>query len=338
MLYPYRFQPLLMERVWGGRELARYGKSIPPDRRIGESWEITDRDEAQSVVVNGPDKGKTLRQLIETHGAQLLGTNCRNAKRFPLLVKLLDARDRLSLQVHPPAGIAAKLRGDPKTEMWYVLDADTDAHLIAGMRRGVTGADFIRAIERAEGKLASAPGITLDDCAHRLRVTRGDVFFVPSGRMHAIDAGLVLVEIQQNSDTTYRVYDWGRVGLDGQPRQLHTQQSIASIDFNDFEPKKVQPRVESVTGGNGLWRLIECEHFHVHKLDVHNAWTLRCDGATFHVLACVTGELGILTPDGKEERLPVGEFTLLPAALGAYILTPLAEMTTALKAFVPAMK
>src|ERR1017187_1636518 len=129
MIYPYKFAPILVERVWGGHLLERYGKSVPPGKRIGESWEISDRDEAQSVIANGPDKGKTLHQQIEAHGAQLLGTNCPAAKRFPLLVKLLDARQRLSLQVHPPASLAAKLKGEPKTEMWYVLEADQDAHL-----------------------------------------------------------------------------------------------------------------------------------------------------------------------------------------------------------------
>jgi mannose-6-phosphate isomerase len=323
-----------MERIWGGRQLARFGKPVAETQRIGESWEISDRDGAQSVVANGPHKGQTLRQLIEAHGSQLLGTNCRQAKQFPLLIKLLDARERLSLQVHPPANLAAKLHGEPKTEMWYILDAAPDAHLIAGLRRGVTGADFIRAVEWAEGKLAAAPAVTIDDCVHRLRVVAGDAFFVPSGRMHAIDAGLVIAEIQQNSDTTYRVYDWGRVGLDGKPRQLHGQQSIASIDFSDFEPKKTQPRVENAAG-NGLWRLVECEQFHVHKLDVRNAWAQRCDGASFQVLGCVAGEIGILTPDGREERLVTGEFVLLPAALGPYTLTPLTERAEALRAFVP---
>lgn len=327
MLYPYKFQPLLMERVWGGRELERFGKALPAGKPIGESWEICDRDEAQTVVAAGPDKGKALRQLIEQHGADLLGANCRGAKRFPLLIKLLDARDRLSLQVHPPAAMAGKLDGEPKTEMWYVLDAARDAHLIAGVRRGVNGADFIRALEQSPA--------TIELYVHRFRVTPGTAFFVPSGRMHAIDAGLVLVEIQENSDTTYRVYDWGRVGLDGKPRQLHVKESIASIDFHDFEPRPQPPRVENVAG-NGLSRLVECRQFHVQKLDVRNAWSHRCDGSSFHVLACVAGELGLLTPDGREERLALGEFALLPAALGAYTLAPMAENSAALRAFVPA--
>ena len=327
MLYPLRFNPILVERVWGGETLARFGKTLPAGKRIGESWEISDRDEAQSVVANGPDKGKTLRQLIDANGTQLLGTNCRDAKRFPLLVKLLDARERLSLQVHPPATIAAKLKSDPKTEMWYILDADANAHLMAGLRRGVTAVDFMRALE--------ASPETLEQCVHRFRVAAGDCFFVPSGRMHAIDAGVALVEIQQNSDTTYRVYDWGRVGLNGKPRQLHVSESLASIDFQDIEPKKVVARVEPKVSG-GLWHLVECEYFHVSKIVLQNAWLDRCDGSSFHILTCVGGNLGILTASGFEERLNIGEFALLPAALGPYTLTPLAENTEALRTYVPA--
>jgi mannose-6-phosphate isomerase len=329
MLYPYKFTPVLQERVWGGNALEHYGKSVPPGKRVGESWEISDRDEVQSVIANGPDKGKTLRQQIEAHGAQLLGTNSGKGTRFPLLVKLLDARERLSLQVHPPPALAAKLKGEPKTEMWYVLEAEQDAHLIAGLRRGVSGADFMRSLE---GQKDAKPII---DYVHRFQVLPGDVFFVPSGRMHAIDAGVVLVEIQQNSDTTYRVYDWGRVGLDGKPRQLHTRESLVCIDFKDYEPKKQRATVER-RGVNGLWRLVACEYFHVHRLDLANAWPDRTDGSTFHILTCVSGALGLVTPDGKEDRLNVGEFILLPAALGFYTLTPLAENTRALKSYVPA--
>jgi mannose-6-phosphate isomerase len=342
MLYPYKFTPLLQERVWGGNALEHYGKSVPPGKRVGESWEISDRDEMQSVISNGPDKGKTLRQQIEAHGAQLLGSAVvgrvpsRGEKeapssqpaRFPLLVKLLDARERLSLQVHPPPALAAKFKGEPKTEMWYVLEADQDAHLMAGFRRGVSAADFMRSLEGVKG---SKPII---DYVHRFQVLPGDVFFVPSGRIHAIDAGVVLVEIQQNSDTTYRVYDWGRVGLDGKPRQLHTRESLVCIDFKDYEPKKQRPTVER-RGVNGLWRLVECEYFHVHRLDLANAWPDRCDGSTFHILTCISGALGLVTPDGKEDRINVGEFILLPAALGFYTLTPLAENTRALKSYVP---
>jgi mannose-6-phosphate isomerase len=260
--------------------------------------------------------------------------------------------------VHPPAAIAGKLKGEPKTEMWYVLDADVDAHLIAGLHRGVSGADFMRALERCSGasakpvssgdetalhstrrlsaheSAAATVAPSIEDCVHRFPVVKRDVFFVPPGRLHSIDAGVMLVEIQQNSDTTYRVYDWGRVGFDGRPRALHVQESLACIDFHDFEPRKVKPRVEN-RGVNGLWRLVECDQFHIHKLDLRNAWPDFCDGSTFHVLACVEGAIGILTADNKEERLDIGQVALLPAALGHYTVVPQAEVSQALKVVVP---
>ena len=338
MLYPLRFNPILVERVWGGQTLTRFGKVLPPGKQIGESWEISDRDEAQSVVANGPDKGKTLRQLIEANGHEAIvgrrpsgrgsaTSEATSRARFPLLVKLLDARERLSLQVHPPAHIATKLKGEPKTEMWYILDADRDAHLIAGMRRGVPAPEFMRALEQSPQ--------AVETCVHQIRVRPGDSFFVPSGRIHSIDAGITLVEIQQNSDTTYRIHDWGRVGMDGRPRRLHVSESLACIDFQDFEPKKIVARVESKAAG-GLWHLVECEHFHVNKIVPQNAWPDRCDGLSFHVLACIEGTVGILTASGFEERLTIGQFVLLPAALGPYTLTPLAENTQVLKAWAPA--
>ncbi len=346
MLYPYKFTPILVERVWGNQALTRFGKAVPPGKRIGESWEISDRPEAESAIANGPDKGKTLHQLIEAHGRDLLGTNCyppqksdpQNSStappRFPLLIKLLDCRERLSLQVHPPTAVATKLGGEPKTEMWYVLDADRDAHLIAGLRRGATAADFGRAIEAAQNLSTPHDGQQIEQLVHRFPVVKGDVFFVPSGRLHAIDAGVVLVEIQQNSDTTYRVYDWGRTGLDGKPRPLHIQESLASIDFQDFEPNKEKPLIED-RYGNGFWKLVECGHFVVQKLEIRNAWLQMCDGSTFHILAGVKGTVGVLLPDGKDDQLGVGEFMLLPAALGHYTLTPLEENTQALRVLVP---
>ena len=294
MLYPLKFKPLLVERIWGGDTLARYGKAIPPGQRIGETWEISDRDAAQSVVANGPLQGQTLRQVIEALGYEAVvgrvtsrGAVAGDAayKRFPLLIKMLDARERLSLQVHPPAAVAPKLGGEPKTEMWYILDAAPDAHLIAGLKRDATRQQFER-----------NPAA----CVHRFPVRAGDAIFIPSGRVHAIDAGLVIVEIQQNSDTTYRVYDWDRAD---KSRALNIQESLASIDFNDFEPSPTPLP-------------IECEHFRVEKLEVAGEVAGNCNGSSFHVLACIAGNITV-----GSEQLKAGDFVLLPAALGNYTLT-----------------
>jgi mannose-6-phosphate isomerase len=291
MIYPYKFQPIFVERIWGGRELARFGKTLPPGQRIGESWEMVDRPEAQSVVANGPHRGLTLHDLIAAEGAsRIVGTagGVRPApSRFPLLVKLLDARERLSLQVHPPSAVAPRLGGEPKTEMWHVLEAAPGAHLLAGLKRGVTRPQF-------EAALAAGQ---LEPLVHRFPVRAGDAMFIPSGRIHAIDAGLVLIEIQQNSDTTYRVYDWGR------PRELHVAASLASMDFTDYEPAP-QPYP------------IVCESFRVERVA---AGAFRCDGTSFQILTPLTGPAAITSAAGTES-LTVGEFALLPAALGDYVV------------------
>jgi mannose-6-phosphate isomerase len=227
MLYPLTFDPIFKERVWGGRNLERlYQKPLPPSVPVGESWEITDRPEGVSVITNGRLAGKDLRWLVDHHATELLGSASAPGGRFPLLIKLLDAREKLSLQVHPPENVAARLGGEPKTEMWYVADAQPGAELYVGLRRGVTRAEFERKIK--EGTVA--------DCFHRVPVKAGDAMFLPSGRVHAIGAGLLIFEIQQNSDTTYRVFDWNRRGLDGKPRELHVEQSLRCINFDDFEP------------------------------------------------------------------------------------------------------
>ncbi len=226
-----RFTPVYQERVWGGRALeGAFSRTLPPDSPIGESWEIVDRSEVQSRVVGGPLNGRTLRQVIEREGAEVMGPRWPTEKAFPILVKWLDCRERLSLQVHPPAKIAAALGGEPKTENWYIAHTEPGAKLIVGLKRGVNRAIFERAI--IEGNLES--------CVHSFRVAEGDSILVRSGQVHAIDAGNLILEIQQNSDTTYRVFDWGRPGLNGKPRQLHVSESLKSIDWEQYEASPVR--------------------------------------------------------------------------------------------------
>lgn len=222
------FNPIYQERVWGGRALAtELGRQLPdPSTPFGESWEVVDRDEAQSIVTAGPDAGQTLAQIRSERTHWLLGPTWDPKRPFPILVKWLDCRERLSLQVHPPATVATKLGGEPKTENWYVQRAEPGTALIAGLKAGTSRTQFEEALHNN----------TLESCVNRFPVACGDSLFVPSGRIHAIDGGNLILEVQQNSDTTYRVYDWGRVGLDGNPRQLHIQESMAAINFDDTEP------------------------------------------------------------------------------------------------------
>ena len=246
------FNPLYMERVWGGRGLElKLGRKLPEGKVIGESWELVDREGEQSIVAEGTHKGKTIRELLEGGAADILGPGREGSQPFPILIKWLDCQERLSLQVHPPAAIAPILGGEPKTENWYIADCDDDASLIVGLKQGVTREQFTQALE--DNKVAP--------CVHRFPVKPGDSILVESGRMHAIDAGNLILEIQQNSDTTYRVYDWGRVGLDGAPRQLHVEQSLQSIDFKDFEPQplKIVP---------GAQTLADCKEFRIRRFEL----------------------------------------------------------------------
>lgn len=301
-LYPLTFQPIFKDRVWGGRRLEElYGKPLPPGVPIGESWEITDRPEGVSVVTNGPLAGRDLRWLMENHARELLGDSRPCAGRFPLLVKILDAQEKLSLQVHPPAHRAAELRGEPKTEMWYVADATADADLFVGLRRGGTRAEFEQRIQ--DGSVA--------ECFHRIPVKRGDSMFLPSGRVHALGAGNVIFEIQQNSDTTYRVFDWNRVGLDGKPRELHIPQALASIDFTDFEPS-LAPAEWRVVGTAQMRRLADCDLFTVDLLQVAGLNGVNLGGNQVQVIAATEGELTVCH-QGADLALRPGSFCVVPA-------------------------
>ncbi len=305
MLYPLTFHPIFKERVWGGRNLERlYGKSLPPGVPIGESWEISDRPGDVSVIANGPLAGRDLRWLMENHAAELLGTAKSESGRFPLLIKILDAQEKLSLQVHPPAAVAAQLGGEPKTEMWYITQAAPGAELYVGLRRGITRAEFEQRIR--DGSVA--------DCFHRIPVKAGDAMFLPSGRMHAIGAGLVIFEIQQNSDTTYRVFDWNRVGLDGQPRELHIAQSLASIDFNDYEPGLIEPRASAEASWSSRV-LVDAPLFDVSLHRLRSTRVIATNRpAALNVVGVLAGRLRV-EAEGRPVELRPGEFCLLPACL-----------------------
>lgn len=271
------FTPLYMERVWGGRGLeAKLGRTLPEGKVIGESWELVDREGEQSVVAEGAHAGKTIRELLKANAAEILGPGRDGSQPFPILVKWLDCQDRLSLQVHPPAEIAPALGGEPKTENWYIAECDEGASLIVGLKNGVTEAQFTQALKDNEAEA----------CVHRFPVKPGDSILVESSRMHAIDAGNLILEIQQNSDTTYRVYDWGRVGLDGAPRQLHVEESLKSIDFADYEPEplKIVP---------GAQTLADCKEFRIRKFELQpgdDALELAA-GEGARLIHVVTGKL-----------------------------------------------
>jgi mannose-6-phosphate isomerase len=299
-----------VERIWGGRQLeSKFGKRLPPNAQIGESWEIVDRPEAQSVVVCGALKGKTLHQLW-TQERPLIFGEVPSTPRFPLLIKLLDAHETLSLQVHPPEQFAGKLGGEPKTEFWYVAAADPGAELLLGFCKSCARDQFEKALR--EGTAA--------DYVHKIPVRPGDAAFLAAGRLHAVSAGNLLIEIQQNSDTTYRVFDWNRVDDKGKQRQLHIEQALQCIDFNDVAPKLVEPQGEL---------LVRHELFEVQKWNLAAPREISSRG-NFAIVCCLTGSLRC-----GDAHLSPGEFCLVPASLPDQKLQPQRKGTSLLRITIP---
>jgi len=269
---PLTFQPIFIERMWGGRRLeSEFHKKLPPQKPIGESWEIVDRSEAQSVVASGSLGGRTLHELWTQHRQEIFGDVPDNT-RFPLLIKILDAQEKLSLQVHPPETVANRLGGEPKSEFWYVAAADPDAELFLGFRKPITHDIF-------EERLRDG---TVTDHIHRIGVQTGDAVFLPAGRVHAIGAGNLLIEIQQNSDTTYRAFDWNRTDpTTGTKRDLHVEQAIQCIDFEDVQPPLIQSDGEL---------LISDRSFEIRKWQLDKAREAAPLGQ-FAIVCCLTGNL-----------------------------------------------
>lgn len=292
------FKPIYQERVWGGRGLESFlGREISGPTPIGESWDLVDRPEAQSVVAVGPWAGKSLRELLVTQGAEIMGPQWPKTRPFPILVKWLDCRERLSLQVHPPASIAARFGGEPKTENWYIARAEPGAAVLAGLKPEVDSAAFRAALKNN----------TAESLVHRLPTLAGDSLLIRSGVMHAIDGGNLILEIQQNSDTTYRVYDWGRVGLDGKPRAMHVEQSMASLEANTAGTPQL------VRSGDKKTILAECREFRITRHRLTGGESLACGaGEQARILSVVSGTV---TSEGT--ILDLGDNVLLPYA-GAF--------------------
>ncbi|MGB0332347.1 MAG: type I phosphomannose isomerase catalytic subunit [Planctomycetota bacterium] len=307
---PVVFGAIYKERVWGGRRLETdLGRELPDvETPFGEAWDVVDRPDDRGRVVAGEHAGRTLQELWTAHREELFGAGLEDAgPDFPMLLKILDARRHLSVQVHPPASVASELGGEAKTEMWYVLAADPGAKLFVGVKEGVTRESFERAVE--EGRT--------EETLHVLEPEVGEFLLIPSGRLHAIGAGLVLFEMQQNSDTVYRVFDWDRLGLDGAPRQLHTEEALRCIDFSDVAPSMGEADGE---------RLVDCEHFRVERWRFEPGAKRGGGEPRFALYTVVEGTVscGVSTFDpGCSFLLPVGGAPLVASAGGVVLRTTL---------------
>jgi mannose-6-phosphate isomerase len=316
-LYPFVFRPVLKRYLWGGRRLGTsLGKPIGPESDYAESWEIADHQHGQSIVADGPLAGTTLHELVVSRGEELLGRHFSKLlragqTRFPLIFKFLDCQRDLSVQVHPDDDTAARL--DPpdlgKTEAWLILDAQPGSRVYVGLREGCTQESLAAAIHA--GKTA--------DCLHSFEAGAGQCIFVPAGTVHALGAGLLVAEIQQASDTTYRLYDWDRVGPDGKPRALHVEQSLATIDY---KATAVMPRQAERTSQPHIERLVACDKFVLDRWRLSGRQKLGGDNR-FHLMSVLEGSVTLRSAEPREtanpwpRHLTRGQTILLPATVGA---------------------
>jgi mannose-6-phosphate isomerase len=307
--YPLKFKPELQERVWGGQALAQFGLPLPEGASIGEAWTIGDHPNGTTVVVNGELAGVGLDAVRQQYGSEWFGKKFAKNKsaRFPLLIKLLDCNDDLSVQVHPTDDYEKLPQGElGKTEMWVVLDAEPGAKIIYGLKSGLNRDKLERAI--AEKRIT--------DCLQEVTVEPGDVFFIPAGTVHALCSGVLVAEIQQNSDTTYRLYDYDRPGLDGKPRELHIQDSLNVTNYDNAGAKRGK---SAITRTNYWIELAKCKYFVTEKAVVSRQWAQATTADTFTILIVAGGNGSIRWHDGSLE-LKSGECVLLPATLGEYTL------------------
>lgn len=309
-MYPIKLKPAFKDYLWGGTRLRDdFGKDCDFDK-IAESWELSCHKDGNSVVADGEFAGLTLAQYIEKEGKSVLGTNCEKFENFPILIKLIDAKDNLSVQVHPNNEYAQRVEGEyGKTEMWYVVDCDEGASLLYGFKHNITKEEFRERIENN----------TLLEVTNSVPVKKGDVFFIEAGTLHAIGKGILIAEIQQNSNTTYRIYDYGRVDADGKPRQLHIDKAV---DVTNLCPAKPYPQSEPVDmGGWTKKRLAKCEYFTVDVINVDTSAALEADKSSFVNILVLDGGC-VLSSEGNDAvELKKGDSVFIPAGLGKFELT-----------------
>ncbi|MDR1688417.1 MAG: class I mannose-6-phosphate isomerase [Clostridiales bacterium] len=327
MYYPLVFESIYKEMVWGGEKLNNIYGRTSPYAHTGESWDISCRKDEMSIVKNGEYSGETFLSVINKNVRGFLGENFKNFSDFPLLVKLIDARDFLSVQVHPGDDYAREKENYPrgKNEMWYILSAEPESYLIVGLKGGVTKEMFQGAIENG----------TATDCLNKMPVTEGDIINIPAGLIHAIGKGIVLAEVQQNSDITYRVYDYNRVGLNGEKRELHIEKSLDVIDFSGkLSTAKVIPSANggSCSAGN-IRECIKNKYFSINMLDLQKdsgkSFIISGNKEFFSIYICVKGSAQISWGDGAMLNVKPGDSVFMPAYLDECAITGGGKFLTA---------
>ena len=310
MLYPLKFKPILFSKIWGGKKIKSLRSEGENLENIGESWEVAAVNGYCSVVENGFLAENTLDELVDVYLGDLVGDEIFNEYgEFPLLVKIIDAAQNLSIQVHPNDEIAAERHNSfGKTEMWYVLDAEPDAFLIAGFNRKITEKEYLKAIENN----------ILEEYLNKIPIKKGDVMFIPAGCVHSIGKGSLILEIQQSSDITYRLYDYNRLETNGLPRELHTELAVDAIDFDNWKNKKIVPNILP----NTLTKLVDCEYFTTNILEIDKKIELDLSKIfSFVLLSVVEGEIFCEYPNGKIE-VKTTETVLIPAEMDNITIIP----------------
>ena len=311
------FGPILKQMIWGGNRILSYKSLVLNMSNIGESWELSGVPGNESVVSNGELAGRTITELIKEYGPELLGRHVYETygEKFPLLIKFIDARADLSIQVHPDDVMAQAVHCQPfgKTEMWYVVSADKDAHLMSGLSAKIAPEEYVSRVENN----------TITDVLCDYKVAAGDVFFLPAGRVHSIGKGCFIAEIQQTSDLTYRIYYFGRLGLDGKPRELHTELAKDAIDYSVSEDY----RTAYAATQNEDTPLVECEYFNTHLLDLTEPLSVDVKSKdSFMIVICLEGLGKLKDSEGNVVALKQGETVLVPAVTDEITFIPQSQL------------
>jgi len=316
-MYPLKFENILKEVLWGGEKISAFKGMNPLRHSIGESWEISTVPNYVSIVSNGAWKGSPLTEVIEKHKEKITGKKIyqKYKNELPLLFKFLDTKDHCSVQVHPNDELAQKRHAcNGKTEVWYIVDAASDATLISGFSTSISVEEYRKRIEQN----------TLEEVLMSHSAKAGDVFFIPAGRIHAVGKGLLLVEIQQSSDITYRVYDYGRKDKNGTVRELHVEEAIEALDFSVLPENELKMETSGIHSES--IELADCEFFHVHLLTIkENATKDYRHLDSFVAYMCIQGSCELITGSNEKTLLKQGESVLIPACMGAFEILPVSD-------------